>query len=248
MSGIDLTAVERADVVEPDGPAESITSLVRFAIANNVGVDVLERLVALQERVTERNARTAFVEALTKFREDCPPVTKTRENTQFKVTRGGVSVNAMYAPLDEIDRVARPVAAGHGLVWTWNTSVDDKLMHVTCRLIHVLGHSEETNVSMPYESKAGSSPQQKYGSTQTYGMRYSLIAALGLTTADEDTDGAGSAGEKISDEQLADLESLLEEVGADRLKFLAFMGTDTLAGILASDYKRAVTALERKRR
>ena len=124
-------------------------------------------------------------------------------------------------------------------------------MHVICRVTHVAGHSEETTVSMPFESKAGSSPQQKYGTAQTYGMRYSLIAALGITTADDDTDGNAPADEPepVTDEELAALTDLLDEIG-DRVKnetkLLAWLGVDALADITRADYARAIAALKAK--
>lgn len=231
-----------------NGNGPEVASLVQLAIDKGTSVEVLERLVALQERVNEREARAAFFAALAAFREECPPITKTRENTQFEVTREGVKRAARYAPLDEIDRVARPVAAKHGLIWTWDTRVEDALMHISCRVTHVLGHSETTNVSMPHESKAGSSPQQKYGSTQMYGMRYSLVAALGITTADPDTDGAGGAIQEVTEEELANIESLISEVNADRMKFLDHFKLGTLDQLQRRDYAKAVQMLEKKRR
>lgn len=225
-----------------------VSALVRLAIEQKVPVEALERLVALQERVMERDARTAFVEALAAFRADCPPILKTRENSQFDVTRNGVRQKARYAPLEDIDRIARPVAAKHGLTWTWDTKIDGPLMHIACRVMHVMGHSETTNVSMPWESKAGSSPQQKYGSAQTYGMRYSLVAALGITTADEDTDGAGGGEvEKVSDGEAADLVALMDEVGADRGKFLRWAGVDDVVDLPKGRLAEAIRLLERKR-
>ncbi|HEX6926797.1 MAG TPA: ERF family protein [Longimicrobiaceae bacterium] len=233
---------------EGGGEPGSVLALIKFGIERDMSVEALERLVALQERITDRNARTAFVEALAAFRQDCPPIAKTRENTQFSVTRNGTRRAGTYAPLEEIDRVARPVAAKHGLTWTWDTRVDDKLMHVSCRVMHVMGHSETTNVSMPFESKAGSSPQQKYGAAQTYGMRYSLIAALGITTADDDEDGNGQySADTITDRQAADLDALIDEVGVDRVKFLRWLGVKELSDLRAADMGRAVKALESKR-
>lgn len=228
--------------------ASDVTSLVQLAIDKGVDVMLLERLVALKERVDERDARAAFIAALAAFQAECPPILKTRENSQFQVTRAGARRSARYAPLEEIDRVARPVAAKHGLVWTWDTRVDGELMHITCRVLHSMGHSECATVSMPYESKAGSSPQQKYGSTQTYGMRYSLTAALGITTADDDVDGASDADEveKITDKQAADLADLIESVGAKLKTFLRFMGVEQISDIPAKDYKRAVDSLNRR--
>jgi hypothetical protein len=244
--------VTRADGLPAVESGSEVTTLVQMAIENKVPVELLEKLVAMKERFEERDARQAFVEALAAFRNELPPIIRTRENTQFSVTRGGVKRYAKYAPLEDIDKAARLVAAKHGLVWTWNTDVDEHLMRVTCRVTHVGGHFEETTVSMPYESKAGSSPQQKYGSTQTYGMRYSLIAALGITTADEDIDGAGGDGggdkEPITADQVAALSDLIESVEADKPKFLRYMGVESLENIPAENYKRAVDALEQKRK
>jgi len=227
-----------------------MSGLVQLAVKEKVPVEILERLVALQERVTDRNARTAFIQALSAFRDQCPPIQKTRQNIQFsRVDRAGVKGPAMYAGLEDIERIARPVASANGLIWTWNTTVDETLMHVSCKLLHIEGHFEISTVSMPYESKAGASPQQKYAITQTYGMRYSLIAALGITTADADTDGnvPGQASDKITEGQVADLYALADEVKANLPKFLAYMGVEALSDIPVADYARAVSALERKR-
>lgn len=248
MSTTELT-VPGGSAVTPHESSTEVTSLVQLAIDKGVNVEVIERLVALQERVYDRDARAAFIAALAAFQADCPQILKTRENTQFSVTRNGAPRKARYAPLEDIDRIARPIAAKHGLVWTWDTRVDDALMHVTCRVLHAMGHSETATVSMPYESKAGSSPQQKYGSTQTYGQRYSLTAALGITTADEDTDGNTGGGEveKITDQQAADLSDLIDEVGVSKPKLLKWLGVESIADIPATEYKRAVDAVEAKR-
>lgn len=227
---------------------EDVSGLVRLAIEQKVPVEALERLVALQERVMERNARTAFVEALAAFRQECPPILKTRENEQFKVTRNGVKRPARYAPLEEIERVAGPVAARHGLTWTWDTRIEGDLMHITCRVMHVMGHAESTNVSMPYQSNAGASPQQKYAISQSYGMRYSLIAALGITTADEDTDGNTGEVETITREQAADLTVLMDEVKADKARFFAWAGVDVMEDLPKSKLVEAKNILEEKRR
>ena len=249
MSGREVAVAGNGAVAtQQDAPQ----SLVQLAIEKGVDVEVIERLVALQERVTERNARAAFVEALSAFREECPPIQKTRINDQFSVTRNGVRRQARYAPLEEIDRVARPVAAKYGLTWTWDTRIEGDLMNVVCRVMHIAGHAESTSVAMPFASKAGSSPQQKYGSAQTYGMRYSLIAALGLTMADEDDDGAGGnagGGDEhgLTDDQLANLSALIDEVKADRPRFLRYMGVEKLEDIPSDHYAQAVSALEAKR-
>jgi hypothetical protein len=250
----EATAVTKREAVQvqaPDAP-EDVGGLIRLALEKQVPVEVLERLVALSERVSERNARAAFFDALARFRAECPPIQKTRENAQFSVTRNGVKRASKYAPLEEVDRVARPVAAECGLVWTWDQRIDGEFMHVTCRVLHVMGHSESSTVTLPHASNAGSSPQQKFGGTQSYGMRYSLLAALGLTTAEEDTDGAGGeedgGGEAISDGDLADIEAKIREVGADRAAFLRVLGVERLGNLTSDRVPEVVRLLEEKRR
>jgi hypothetical protein len=53
--------------------------------------------------------------------------------------------------------------------------------------------------------------------------------------------------EWITPEQAADLESLIEEVQADRRKFLKYLHAETIDKIRASEFSRAVAALEHKR-
>ena len=250
MNETGTTLQTRVEALPEVGP--SVKDLMGMAIQQGEsGVAALERLAALMERDTDRRARMAYIEALSRFREQCPPIPKTRKNIQFsRVNRAGVNGPAMYADIEDIDRIARPIASANGLIWTWDTKVDATHMHTSCKLLHVDGHSETATVSFPYESKAGASAQQKYSITQTYGMRYSLIAALGITTADADTDGnvPGQASETITDEQVADLTALAQEVKADIPRFLKYMGVAAMGDITTGEYARAKKALEDKRK
>lgn len=246
MEVVEAVEVQPVEMGMVPADTAQIARLMEMAVqGGDDSVGALERLVDLQHRVEDRNARRAFVVALNAFREECPQPTKNRENRQFKVTREGTQVYAKYADLSEIERVARPVAAKHGLTWTWDTRVEDDLMHVTCKVQHIDGHSDSSTVSMPHESKAGSSPQQKFGSTQTYGMRYSLIAALGITTADDDVDGAAAGStEKITDGQADYLKGLLREGDANVEAFLALYQIASVEEMTLKDFGRAVKDIE----
>jgi hypothetical protein len=245
-AGTDLAPVnETPPIHRPD-----VFGLMSVAADKGMGLEDLKELFGLQERIDARNARMAFSRALAAFRAECPQPQKTRENAQFSVTRDGQKRASRYAPLEEIDRVARPVAARHGLSWLWDTEIDGDYMRVTCKVFHEDGHMEAATVAMPYESKAGASPQQKYGSTQTYGMRYSLIAALGITTADDDVDGAALAdpGDTITDEQAAVLREWIEVSGADEAAFLEYVGTDKVENLSTMRFDHALKALQAKAR
>ena len=55
-------------------------------------------------------------------------------------------------------------------------------------------------------------------------------------------------GPAISAEQSLDIETMISETGADRARFLAFMGVSAVAGISQTDLQKAVDGLEKKRR
>ena len=120
-------------------------------------------------------------------------------------------------------------------------------MHVTCNLAHEAGHSEETTLSGPADNTGNKNAIQAIGSTLTYLQRYTLVQALGLAAAQDDDGKAAGIGETITDEQVNALRDLIEEVGADLPKFVAYLRVESLADLRQSDFKRAVAALEAKR-
>jgi hypothetical protein len=246
MTGTDLSKHEPiAPVVEAD---EDPSGLVRLAIERGVDVEVLERLVGLQERVSDRNARAEFFEALARFQNDVPAIKKT--NTAAIATKGGSKYQYTFAPLEEIVRVVRPILKDHGLSFTWTTEgMTANVLNVVCILRHVGGHEERSAFPVPTETAAAMSGAQKLGSALTYGKRQSLTSVLGLTTADEDTDAAleEPPSGPISTEQWAELEALVQEVGADRARFLDWLKVDDLKALPEHRLQQAIDALERKR-
>jgi hypothetical protein len=119
-------------------------------------------------------------------------------------------------------------------------------------LRHIDGHSERASFPVPVDTAAAMSDAQKNGAALTYGRRQSLIAVLGLTTADEDLDGVqGQRPERevvrLTEAQVADLDALIDDVGANRAKFLRWLGVERLSDIAQTEYDRAIRALEDKR-
>ena len=227
---------------------QETTSLVQLAIERgNVDVEVLERLVALEERVSERRARKAFFDALARFQAEVGPITKTKI-----IPDNSGNERSRYAPLSAIAEHIRGPLSRNGLMYSWDSSVDaDGVVDIWCIVRHVDGHEERSRFSFFVKDAAAPKMNgvQIAGSARTYGERYSLIQALGLTTADPDDDGNGVApAEPITEAQEADLNALIDETGADREKFLAFMGVESLSALPAARYQQAVGALRRKRK
>lgn len=87
---------------------------------------------------------------------------------------------------------------------------------------------------------------QAIGSTITYLQRYTLFSILGLASTDDD-DGNMTGGAAIDENQLANLEALMDEVKADKAKFMKHFKIEHLEDLPASRFKPAIAMLEKKR-
>jgi len=233
-------------VIVPEGA--EVSSLVALAIRERVPVEVLERLVALQERVTARNAETAMAEALAAFQATCPPIPKT---ITAEVRKNGVKAyEYQFAPLDEVVRVIRPHLTRTGLSFVHDSTVDQKSITVTCTLQHVEGAKRTATFHGPFDESGGKNAIQQVASARSYGRRYTLMDVLGLTTAGEDDDGQGGKEDVplITQEQGDELLALASEVKADVRRFVEFLGVEDIRHIPAARFVEAKGALEQKRK
>lgn len=236
-----------AEVGNLEAGAEG-SALVRLAIDRGVDVEILERLVSLQEHIYQRDARREFFEALARVQEAAPDIPKTREADI--ATRGGGGYAYKFAPLEDVVPALRPILREHGFSFGWTTEgLEGGVLRVVCILRHIAGHEERATFPVPTETKAAMSGAQKLGSALTYGRRQSFISVLGLVTVDEDTDARLGVDResKISEEQLADLSALIEEVGANAERFKAYLGVKDLADLPVADLPGAISSLEMKR-
>jgi len=154
-----------------------------------------------------------------------------------------------YADLAEIINCIRPVFSKHGLATMQCPSFSDGVASVETVLMHKSGQWMSSNVSAP----VGKQDAQGVGSAITYLRRYSLAAVANLAQEDDDANTAVGRGkqrtevETISKDQIADLEALAQEVGADIEKFTGFLKIRKLDDLPKSQYQAAVKALEHKR-
>ena len=113
----------------PEGP--SLAHMMEVAIQQGPqGVEALERLAALMERETDRRARMAFFEAMAAFQSEVGPLHKTK-GVSFD-ERVGAKIAYHYTPLDEVERTVRPVLAGHGLHYTFDSALDGHAITASC--------------------------------------------------------------------------------------------------------------------
>lgn len=223
-----------------------IERLLELAVDKNLGVEALEKLVGLHERVLDRQAAQEFSEAMALFQSKCQPIKKSSKATI--TTRGGAQYGYSYAELDEIARTIRPLIEECGLSYTWDMTETAGCLSCVCTLRHRSGHKVSATFACPVDSSAAMSGAQKHGAALTYARRQSLVQVLGLTTTDEDSDGADTT--PISDDQAATIEDYLDGGEVDRVKFMGWLATtlrvDAVSAIRAADYGVVINALKAK--
>lgn len=170
---------------------ESPNHLVALALEKQADPETMAKLLALQERWEASQARKAYVIAMTAFKREAPSVLKKSDRVDFTSARGRTSYN--YANLGSIVQEITATMSKHDLSASWETSQDDKgNVTVICHITHSAGHRESVALSAPPDESGNKNKIQSVGSTVTYLQRYTLLAALGLATG-EDDDGRGGA-------------------------------------------------------
>ena len=228
-------------------PTVQITpmEMLEIAVKNDAPLEKLEKLMDLQERWEANEARKAFVVAMTRFKANAPQLFKDK-HVSFVSQRTNKTTEYDHATLDQVCSVVGKALSVNGISHSWNVEqFDNAGIKVTCILTHEKGHSESVPMQTMPDDSGGKNNIQAIGSAVTYLQRYTLLAATGLATQDQDNDGANTKF-VISDEQKQDIIDLMRSSGADGVKFLKYMGVASVDEIPASQYHKAITALEAK--
>lgn len=245
-----VTLPEERQVVTTSDSRAIMSLIERLATSPEVDLARIEKLLELKERWDAGEARKAYVAAMAAFKANPPEILKDK-HVKYQTSKGVTEYD--HATLGGICSAVITGLSQHGISHRWDVAQADNRIKVTCILTHALGHSESVSLHSAPDDSGGKNSIQAIASAVTYLQRYTLLAATGLAPEDmtEDDDGrrAGKVDHAtLSEEQIANLEALLTEVGADRGKYLRYMRVDSLSEILAVNYKTALDALERKRK
>lgn len=169
-----LAEVQKTEITQIDNtPAK----LIELAINQNADVDKLERLMSMQLKWESSQAQKRYFESLSKFQSLCPVIKKRKAGHNY-----------MYAPLSDIVAQIKDALRQCNLSYRFEQNHADRLT-VRCVITHVDGHSESTEMAASADKSGSKNEIQAIGSAVSYLQRYTLIGALGITTADEDMDG-----------------------------------------------------------
>ena len=181
--------------------------LLRIAVSQNANIDQLTKLMDLHERWERREAKRAYDAAMKSFKSDPPRITKNhRVHYDPKDTaRNRGPVDYKHATLDHVCDSITSALAKVGITHRWKIAQSGEWFTVTCVLTHELGHSEETSLPGCADNSGNKNSIQAVGSTVTYLQRYTLLAATGLATSEQDDDGrGGSSAQGISEKRRAE--------------------------------------------
>lgn len=196
-------ATEVAPAEVQDYSSGLLAVIERAARDPAVDIDKMERLLALQERVQERNAVAAFNDALAEMQPRLPIITERgRIIIRDKSDSAKITQETPYALWEDINEAIRPLLHEHGFALTFKTgtAADGKLV-VTGILKHRFGHQEEAAIPLPHDSSGSKNAVQAIGSSLSYGKRYAAIQLLNITTKGEDDDGATATNMRAGGEE-----------------------------------------------
>ena len=167
-----------------------------------------------------------------------------------RVVKGSVNPHYKnrYADLADVMQVALPALTEHGIC-AWHSTVHiDGTLHMRTTLTH---GETDTHMHCDIPLLTAKHDMQAMKSATTYAKRIGIESLTGIAPDDDDGNAAakGTPPATITQEQQDDLVALMEEVGADREKFLAYLGCPGGVSHLPADkFPAAVKALEAKRR
>lgn len=223
-------------------PAPTITPLSLLSSALERGVDkhVLSQLIGLHERSRADDARRAFEAALTAAKAELPVIAKTQ------IASIGPK-HYRHEDLAEIARTIGPILGRHGLAYRFRSKTEGELVTLICVISHRDGHSEENSLSATADHSGEKNAIQAIGSTLTYLQRMALKAALGLAAAEDDDGKAASTAETITRQQVREILTLIDEVGAEREALLRFFKIKGFAELPARRFRQALVMLNAKK-
>lgn len=183
----------RRDAAAPNTVAAPATpaDIVLYAMQKGADIAQIEKFMDLQMKWEADQARKAFVSDMAAFKMAPPEVVKDKL-VGYKNKDGSVT-GYMHATLGNVTEAIVAGLARCGFSHRWDTDQQGGQIVVTCILTHKLGHSERTSLSAAKDDSGKKNQIQQVASTITYLQRYTLLAATGVATKDqEDDDGAGS--------------------------------------------------------
>jgi hypothetical protein len=199
-------------------PPTLLAAIIAMASDPSLDAEKLQRLLDMQERLEDREAKRAFNAAFRRLQAKLPRVRKNGV-LEYPVHKdkpdGPKRKVAHFAKWEHVHEAIQPILDSEGFALTFRVEQrpgDGGGIMVTAYLLHEGGHERDSGpFPVALDTSGGKNNAQAYGSSKSYGQRYSASAVLNLVYTDEDDDakGPGPVGRPTGD-KLADIERTLD--------------------------------------
>lgn len=217
--------------------------IANLAKDKDFDVDKIGKIMEFQEQWEAREAKKAYIKAMTAFKSTPPNIEK---DAKVSYSTGKGQTEYTHATLGNVTETINKALSSHGLSAGWSTTQAEGVVTVKCTLTHAAGHSESTSLQAGLDTSGGKNNIQALGSSVSYLQRYTLLSITGLSTKDIDDDGRGAGMDFITGEQVETINGLINDSGADVAKFLEFIGCEDVETMPQSSYIEAVNSLRAK--
>jgi hypothetical protein len=229
-------------------PASDTTSLLqvitRAASDSSVDIDKMERLMAMHERLVERDAKQAFSTSLTAAQAAMGRIKANKTNSQTK---------SEYATYGKLDQALRPIYVDHGFALSFDTgdAPAPEMVRVLAHVSHSAGFTRTYHVDMPADGKGAKggdvmTKTHATGAAMSYGMRYLLKMIFNVAVGEDDKDGNVPTSQElptITEAQVKELLQLIDRSKSTADKFCQVAKIDAVPDLLAAHFDAAKNML-----
>jgi len=246
----EIAETKETEIVLPPASAEvqTLNALTQSIATGQLQPEQLSMVLDAQERILDRQIKQAFMADMALCQADMPAVIKHGWNKHTE---------SAYEKIDDLNNAIKPTYTKYGFAVSFNStpSFQEGWIGMKATVSHRLGWSEEHTYELPPDiagigGKVNKTVIHGTSSSRLYMRRYLLKEIFNITTSD-DVDDDGNAAEPIetlTKEEVANIESLITELGIEKAAFLKIAKKDSIEEIHRDRYKSAVHALEAKRK
>lgn len=229
--------------------ARGMMSLIKEALTNPaITPEKLNGLLDFKERLDRKNAETEANAAFARVVKSMPAIKK-NGMIDFSSEKKGKQKPIPYAKFEDIQEAIRPIYEAEDFVLTFDSEpLDSGWAKWSAILTHANGHVRRASISLPLDTSGGKQNVQGAGSTSQYGKRYATGALFNLVFEGADDDGVRGGMKFITDAQVSEINSLIEETGTNKDKFLQSLSLATVSNIEQGELAMVLNLLKNKKR
>ena len=239
-----VTELRKINEEPPEPMMATPMGLLQAAIASNMSPEQIAKFMDLQERHEANIARKAFAGAMLLAQREIPVVVRDKKNSH---------VGNKYASMEAVQLTIKSTYLRHGLTVSASEAECPRKdwMRVRSVVRHSDGHTEDFYRDGPIDNlgpKGNAVKTELHGSQSTFNYlsKCLLLSIFGVTVADEDNDG-NHPEDFITQDQVAELHSLLTQTSSNIPAFLGWMGVDEIGTITqGKQFNAAMSAVRKK--